>query len=331
MTHPTIGLRRRTLLQGAGAAAASAALPAFAQASDFPRGTVRFILPMSAGGAADASTRPLLPELEKIFKRPVIIENRPGGLFTIGLQALLQAPPDGHTLMYVYNSVASVQAAYKKFDLLQQLAPVTQASAIPMVALAPGKSNFRNLAELLAFGRANPGKLTYSTPAQGSAEHLKAVQVLRTAGVQAQDVPYRSGPEMVNAVIAGEVDFTLTAVSFARMFAPKGQVRVLATMGAQRLAEFPDVQTAAEAGVNTAPLAFWGGYAVHAATPPAIVQQLYEALAKAAVAPAVRDILQPLGIAPVVSASPDDFRKLIAGDIAWMSDVAKDLKLNPPG
>jgi tripartite-type tricarboxylate transporter receptor subunit TctC len=321
---------RRDLLKSAGALAMAPVVGTSAQAQELPQGTIRIILPMSAGGAADASTRPLLPELEKLLKRPVIIENKPGGLFTIGLQALLQSPADGMTLMYLYNSIASVQAAYKRFDLLKQLRPVSQASVIPMVMLVPGNSKYKNLGDMIAFGRANPGKLTYSTPAQGSAEHLKSVQLLRAAGVQAQDVPYRSGPEMVNAVIAGEVDFTLTAVSFARMFAPKGQVKLMATMGAQRLPEFADAPTAAEAGVNVAPLSFWGGYAVHADTPEPLVRQLHDALSKAAIAPAVRNILTPLGIQSVVSTSPNEFRDLIANDIAWMSDVAKDLKLTQP-
>jgi tripartite-type tricarboxylate transporter receptor subunit TctC len=321
---------RRSWLKQAGALAVASTLPEYIRAQELPRGTVRIILPMSAGGAADASTRPLLPELEKLLQRPVIIENKPGGLFTIGLQALQQAPADGMTLIYLYNSIASVQAAYKKFDLLKQLRPVTQASGIPMVMLTPGNTRFRSIADLTAFGRAHPGKLTYSTPAQGSAEHLKSVQLLRAIGVQAQDVPYRSGPEMVNAVIAGEVDFTLTAVSFARMFAPKGQVKVMATLGAQRLPEFADAPTMAESGVSIPPLSFWGGYAVHANTPEPLIRQLYDALTKAALASGVRDILTPLGINSIVSASPDEFRALIANDIAWMSDVAKDLKLAQP-
>jgi tripartite-type tricarboxylate transporter receptor subunit TctC len=322
---------RRDWLKRASLLAIGPALGTNVQAQDLPQGTIRIILPMSAGGAADASTRPLLPELEKLLKRPVIIENKPGGLFTIGLQALLQAPADGMTLMYLYNSIASVQAAYKRFDLLKQLRPVGQASSIPMVMLTPGTSRFKTLGDLVAFGRANPGKLTYSTPAQGSAEHLKSVQLLRAAGVQAQDVPYRSGPEMVNAVIAGEVDFTLTAVSFARMFAPKGQVKVMATMGTQRLQEFAEVPTIAETGLSVPPLSFWGGYAVHANTPEPVVRQLHEALSKAAVTPAARDILTPLGIQSTVSASPNEFRDLIASEIAWMSDVAKELKLAQPG
>ena len=321
---------RRVWLQRAGALALAPTLGLPARAQELPAGPLRIILPMSAGGAADASTRPLLPELEKLLKRPAIIENKPGGLFTIGLQALLQAPADGMTLLYLYNSIASVQAASKRFDLLKQLRPVTQASSIPMVMLAPGNSRFKAVGDLIAFGRANPGKLTYSTPAQGSAEHLKSVQLLRAAGVQAQDVPYRSGPEMVNAVIAGEVDFTLTAVSFARMFVPRGQVKVMATMGAQRLTDFPEAPTMAETGLNVPPLAFWGGYAVHANTPEPLVRQLHEALTKAAVTPAARDILTPLGIQPVVSSSPGDFRDLIASEIAWMSDVARELKLPQP-
>lgn len=324
-------IQRRTLLKGCIGSMAGTAVPAWAQGGDgISPGPIRIVLPMSAGGAADASTRPLLPELEKLLGRPVYVENKPGGLFTIGLQSVVQSPADGHTLMYVYNSVASVQAAFRKYDLLRQLTPVTQTSSIPMVMLAPGKSEFRTLAELLAYGRANPGKLSYSTPAQGSAEHLKTVQLLRAAGVSAQDVPYRSGPEMVNAVIAGEVHFTLTASSFARVFAPKGQVRVLAVIDSKRLKDFPDVPTSAESGVNVPPASFWGGYAVHSGTPQPIVRRLFEAFSKAAMSDDVRKLLDPLGISAVASPSPKEFQKLIAEDIAWMSDVAKELNLSQP-
>lgn len=320
-------IRRRTFLQSAGAFGACLALPALAQGPAFPRGPIRFVLPVAAGGAADASTRPLTLELERSLKQPVIVENKPGGLFTIGLQTVLQAPADGHTLMYLYNSVASVQAVHRRFDINRQLIPVTQTSSIPMVLLVPGNSRFKTLGELVAFARANPRKLNYSSLGPGSTEHLKAVQIERSAGFQAQNVPYKSGPEMVKGLIGGEVDFTLTAATFAHTFAPRGQVRVLAVLDRQRMREMPEVPTMSEAGVNVPPLTFWGGYAVHADTPAPIVQRLYEELTAAATKPSVRELLAPMGILPVTSKSPQDFRKLIADDVAWMAETAKDLDI----
>jgi tripartite-type tricarboxylate transporter receptor subunit TctC len=324
--HPT----RRRLLQGCAGLAAGIALPSLAQTEpDAFRGPVRIVIPLSAGGAADAQTRPLALQLQSTLKQTVIVDNKPGGLFMIGLQSVLQAPADGHTLFYLYNSVASVQAVHKKFEINRQLVPVTQTTAMPMVLLVPGNSRFGTLADLLAFGRANPGKLNYGSLGLGSTEHLKAVQLERAAELQAVNVPFRSGPEMVKGLIGGEVDFTLTASTFAHTFAPKGHVRVLAVIDRERMHEMPDVPTIAQVGVDIPPLVFWGGYAVRAGTPPAIVERLHAELSAAATHPAVRSALAPLGIVPATSRTPRAFSQLIADDVTWMADIAKDLNIAP--
>lgn len=323
--------RRQAMLQAAGllGGAAFPLLPASAQTSSFPKGTVKFVLPVAAGGAADVSTRPLAVELEKSLKQSVIVDNKPGGLFQIGVQAVLQAPADGHTLIYLFNSLASVQAVHKRFDLNRQLIPITQTTVMPMVMLAPANSRFKNLGDMVSFGRSNPGKLTYASLGVGSVEHLKAVQVERAAGFQALNVPYKSGPDMVKALMGGEVDFVLTAASFAYTFAPQGKLRVFAVFDTRRMRDMPDVPTITEAGVNVPPLNFWGGYAVHADTPAPIVQRLFEELSAAAVSPTMRERLGQLGITPVTSKSVQDFRKLITDDVSWMAEIAKDLNIKP--
>lgn len=329
MNHHSSLSRRHVLKTGAGLIGSAGLLPfsAFSQAPVFPKGPVRFILPLAAGGAADISTRPLAIELEKSLKQPVIVDNKPGGLFQIGMQTLLQAPADGHSLIYLFNSMASVQAVHKRFDLNRQLIPVTQTTVMPMVMLVPGSSRFKNLADMLAYGKANPGKLSYASLGPGSMEHLKAVQVERSAGIQAENVPYKSGPDMVKALMGSEVDFVLTAASFAFTFAPKGQVRVFAVFDTKRMRDMPDVPTITEAGVNVPPLNFWGGYGVHADTPAAIVQRLFDELSAAATSATVRDRMAQVGITPVTSKSVQEFRKLIADDVAWMTDIAKGLNI----
>ena len=134
-------------------------------------------------------------------------------------------------------------------------------------------------------------------------------------------------PDMVKAVIGGEVDFTIAPAIFAAQFAPKGQVRVLAAVDSARLKEFPDVPAITEVGVNVSPLRLWGGFAVHADTAPAIAQRLYKDLAAAATATSVVEKLTPFGMHIMASKSPEDFRKLIASDAAWMTEAAKGLKL----
>jgi len=325
-SHPT----RRSLLTQATALSAAMALPAMAQqGTGFPKGTVRIIIPLSAGGAADAQTRPLAVELQNALKETVIVDNKPGGLFMIGLQSLLQAPADGHTLLYLYNSVASVQAVHKKFEINRQLIPVTQTTAMPMVLLVPGTSRFKTLAEMVDYGRAHPGTLNYGTLGVGSTEHLKAVQLERAAGITAMNVPFRAGPEMVRGLIGSEIDFVLTASTFAHTFAPKGQVRVLAVIDSERMKEMPDVPTIAQAGVNIPPLVFWSGYAVRADTPAAIVQRLHAELIAAATSATVQNALSPMGITAATSRSPQDFRKLISDEVAWMSEISRDMQIVP--
>lgn len=327
MSFPTV-IRRRRLLQGAGAACASIALPSFSQGHTAPKGPVRFIVPLNAGGAADATTRPLAMELERTWKQPVLVDNRPGGLFMIGLQAILQAPADGHTLMYLYNSVATVQAVHKRFDLNRQLIPVTQTVGFPMVMLVPGNSRFKTVSELVAFARENPGRLRYSSLGPGSTEHLKALQIEKVAGFKAENISYKSGPDMVKGLIGGEVDFQLTAVTFAHAFAPKGQVRVLATLENHRMKDMPEVPTIAEAGINVAPFSYWSGYAVHADTPAPIVERLHKDLAAAAMSPGVRERLSAIGLSAIVSNTPQDFRKLISDEVAWAAELSKGLNLD---
>lgn len=331
MTPKNLLSRRLALKHSIGliGAATLPVMPALSQAVAFPKGPVKFVLPVAAGGAADVSTRPLAIELEKSLKQTVLVDNRPGGLFQIGMQTLLQAPADGHTMIYLFNSMASVQAVHKRFDLNRQIIPVTQTTVMPMVMLAQGNSRFKNLADMISFGRANPGKLSYASLGPGSMEHLKAVQVERAAGIQAENVPYKSGPDMIKALMGGEVDFVLTAASFAYTFAPKGQVRVFAVFDTKRMREMPDVPTITEAGVNVPPLNFWGGYGVHADTPPAVVQRLFEELSAAATSAPVRERMAQIGITPVTSKSVQEFRKLIADDVSWMTEVAKDLNIKP--
>jgi tripartite-type tricarboxylate transporter receptor subunit TctC len=319
---------RRHLLQGSAAMAAASILPVDAQAS-FPRGPVRFIVPLTAGGAADVATRALAPQLEKMWGQPVIIDNKPGGMFVIGLQSLIQAPADGHTLMYLFNSISTVQVVHKKFDLATQIIPVTQSTVAPMILMVGGNSPFKTVRDLVAYGRANPGKLSYATLGPGSIEHLKAAQFEQVAGFKANAVPYKSGPEMAKDVVSGEADFCMIISTFGPLYAPSGRARVLAVLDNQRMKELPDAPTMAEAGVALPPLAYWGGYAVRSGTPPDLVRRLQQDIAKVAASDEVTEKLSKMSFRPVVSKDPTDFRRVIESDMGWMTDVAKSLNLKP--
>jgi len=319
-------INRRQVISAMGVAALYAAMPASAQA-EYPNKPIKIVIPLPAGGAADVTMRAVALELEKGLKQPVVIENKPGGLFQIGVQSVLSAPADGHTLLYIYSGMVSVQAIQKQFDLVNKFNPITASGESPTALVVGPDSKFKTIKELIEFGRANPGKLTYSTLGPGSIEHLKSFQLTKTAGFEALAVPYKGGPDAVKALIGGEVDFIITPAFFAQQFAPQGKMKVLAAMDTTRLKSFPDAPTIVEAGVNVPPFRFWSGLLVHADTPPAIAQRLHKELLIALYAPSVLEKIAATGAVMATNKNPEDFRKFIASEAAWMEDLAKQLKL----
>jgi tripartite-type tricarboxylate transporter receptor subunit TctC len=319
--------RRRLLQQTAALAAGSSACGAAWGQAAAPAGALRIIVPWPASGAVDVSVRAGVPALERLLGLPVVVDNRPGGQFQPALQVLAQAPADGRTLVHLTSGMVAVQAVHGAYDLLADLLPLTAVGDTSMVLMVGPRSPHKTLAELIAFGRANPGRLTYATSGQGSLEHLKIAQIEQAAGWRGLNVPYRGGPDMVKALIGGEVDFTIVATVFAAQFVPKGLVRVLAALDDRRLPELPDVPTLGQAGVNVSPLRIWGGYAVRAGTPEAMVQRLHAALVAAARDPEVAARLAPLGMTVFTSPAPADFSALIAADLAWMKTMASGLDL----
>jgi hypothetical protein len=326
MTFTHLPRSRRSFVKAACAAATSLALPAQAQ-SDWPRGPVKVIVGLPPGGAADVIARTIGTQMEKTLKQSVIVENKPGGQFAISVQALLNAPADGQTLLYIYNGYASVNATLKLFDLEKQTIPVAQVASTPIVLLVRGDSPHKTAREMFAWAKANPGKLNFGTLGAGGVEHLKWTQIENAMGYKGNAVAYKGGPDSTQALLGGEIDCLLTAGLFAKMYAPKGQVRVLGVFEPTRWQDFPDVPTLAESGVNVPPLAYWGGYVVKAGTPPDIVQRLFREITTASVTPPVLERLAATGGMPLVSKSPDDFRKLLSSDIAWMTEAAKGLNL----
>jgi tripartite-type tricarboxylate transporter receptor subunit TctC len=325
MTHRPL-IQRRQVLAAAAAAALGYSLPAQAQ-SDFPSRPIKVIIPLPAGGAADVAMRAIAVEAEKTLKQPVVIDNKPGGLFQIAVQAVLSGPADGYSLLYMYSGMVSTQAIQKSFDLARQFDPVTELGESPTMLVVGPNSRLSTLKDLVEFGRANPDKLTCSNVGPGSLEHLKTFELTKAAGFTAVHVPYKGGPDAVKAVIGGEVDFIITPAFFAAQFAPKGQMKVLAAMNTTRWAGLPDVPTIREAGVNVPPFNFWTGLLVKAGTPAAITQRLHREIAAASLTPSVKAVLASAGSIAAPSRDPEDLRKRIVAEAASMGELAKLLNL----
>lgn len=318
-------LTRRTALS---AATLSVFPSAWAQ-SEFPNRPVRLIVPLQAGGIADVAARTTMQALEKKLGKTIIVDNKPGGQFSIALQALQAAPADGHTMLAINANFCSFQVVSKLYDVQKAFAPVTVNTEATYSLVVSGKSPFKTIAELVEFGRKNPGKLNYAVPGLGTLDHMKTVQLAKAAGFEATAVPYKNGgPDMVRGVIGGEVDFTIIVTFLAKQFATNSQLRTLLAVDDVASQYFPDAPTLVQAGIKTGPLRVWGGYAVHTDTPPALTQRLYQALAETMKDPTLIDKIAGMGanvISPVKT--PDETTKLLASELAWMNAVLPDLKL----
>lgn len=319
-------VNRREMLGAIGAATLGATLPAMAQ-SEFPNRPLRIVLGLPAGGAADVTVRLLAQEMERSMKQPVIVENKPGGLYQVAVQAVATAPADGYTLLYVNSSFVTIQATQKRFDLTRQFQPLTMTGETPGVLVVSQNSRFKTIKDLIDFGRANPGELTYGTLGVGTLEHLKSLQFTEAAGFQARAIPYKGGPDMLNAVLSGDLSYTGINAFSATPFIQSGKIRALAAMDSTRIKTLPDVPAINESGTKVPTTRIWSGYVVHAATPAPIVQRLFHELVAAMNSPAVADKLIPLGILISTSKSPDEFRKLIVSEAEWMTASSKKIDL----
>ncbi len=317
---------RRQILGCLGALGIGSALPALAQA-DYPQKPIRIVLGLPAGGAADIVVRALAQELEQTLKQAVLVDNKPGGLFQIAVQAVASAPADGHTLLYINSSFVTVQAVQKKFDLARQFQPLTLTGETPSVLVVQANSRFKTMKDLIDFGRARPDELSYGTLGVGTLEHLKSVQLTEAAGFEAKAIPYKGGPDMLNAVIAGDIHFTGVNIFSALPFIKSGKLRALAALDNTRIKALPDTPTIIEAGVNTSTTRIWSGFAVHQATPAPIVQRLFNELVAAMNSPDIVKKYAPLGITTTTSKSPEEFRNLITSEAAWMAAASKKIDL----
>jgi len=316
---------RRRLVQASCASLLPTPWQAFAQAA-FPNRPVRIIVPLPPGGAADQSVRILGEYLRPHLGQGVIVDNRPGGLYTIGVQGALSAPADGYTLIHLNVTMCAVQASTRKFDLLRQFAPLGRMGASDVVLAVSNQAPFRTLPELVAWNKANPGKLSYGSLGPGSMDHLMMVSILGQEAAAASNIPFKGGPEAALALARGEIDAMTMAVSV--LVQAPGRFRAIAVLSDQRSASLPDLPTAREQGVEVPAVQYWGGLAAPAGTPRDVLATLEGALAAAARTPGLQQRLTPLGMSSQF-AGAEEFGRLIERDLRWLDEAVRRANLKP--
>jgi tripartite-type tricarboxylate transporter receptor subunit TctC len=309
-----------------------AAAPARAQedARTFPSKPLRIVVGFSAGGGNDILARILGQKLSENIGQPVVIENKPGAAAIIATELVKNAPPDGYTiLMGAIGAMAINPAVYAKLPYapVRDFTPLTQLGSFPMIMAVSAKSPFNSVQDVVAYAKANPDKANYasSSPAfQLTTELFK----MRT-GAPMQHIAYRGSGDSVMAVIAGTVTLTIAdAIPVAGQI-KGGQVRGLAVTSGARMAEFPDIPTLKEQGVDM-DVGLWTGFFVPAATPAAIAKKLEAEFIRAIKAPEVSARFRELGVEPKGTTS-EEFARTIAADIERWTAVAKanNIKIEP--
>jgi tripartite-type tricarboxylate transporter receptor subunit TctC len=316
----------RRVRAGLAAVAVFCALPAGIGPSQaqtkYPERPVRIIVPYGAGGVADVTTRLVAQKVSEAMGQTFVIENRPGAGGIVGAKALLASPPDGYTLFLAGNGSAISESLFKSlpFNVVRDFTPVSPLAEFEMLLATKADSQLDTVAKLVAYAKANPGKLNFGTIAIGSTQHLSAELFKMATGVQAPIVIYKTTPELVTAILRGDVDVGFDYhAAFAPSIANK-QFKVIATSGEQRAPQLPAVPTVKESGYPDFVVTSWNAFYGPAGLPKDIVTKLNEQVVAALKTPDIQKRMEDLGIAPMVG-SPEFLNERMKSDIVKWAKV----------
>jgi tripartite-type tricarboxylate transporter receptor subunit TctC len=318
-------LSRRTMLEQAAGAAALIAVPRNASADDYPTRPIRLVIPYAAGASGDQIGRPWVGKMASLLGS-TYVENIGGAGGVVGCLAVAQSAPDGYSLLlgnvstHVMIPLASARPTYdtiRDFRAIYRL--ITSALAI---AIGPALA-VKDLQELAAFAKANPGKLSYATPGAGTGNHLVGEMFKQQAG--APDIvhlPYRGMAPAINDLVGGQIPLAISVVSAPLLdMNQAGRLRILAVTSERRLSAAPDIPTVVEAGMPDLRYAGWFGLFAPNATPPAIVDRIAEVTRIAMSDPVLQDAYRAQGLEPDTDSSPDKFQRLIEDDLIRLAPV----------
>ena len=268
------------------------------QAQEWPTRPVRMIVPFPPGGGTDTVARPLAAKLAQILGQQVVIDNRGGAGGTIGAGLAAKAPPDGYTVLLYSVHGAVAAAAYKTlpYDLQKDLVPVTTAAIFPDVLVAANRVPAKTLPELIAWAKANPGKLNCGSAGNGTSRHLSCELFNAAAGVNATHIPYRGGNPAMQDLIAGRIDYSCNIITSAYPQVRDQQIKAQTLLGAKRAPLLPDLATAQEQGMAGFDAGSWNVVFVPKGTPDPVVRKLNAAMSDAMDSPETAKRLLSIGI-----------------------------------
>lgn len=307
----------------------AALLVSAAAGQDYPSRPVRIVVPYAPGGVTDIAARIVGNKLSEFWKQQVVIENRPGGGGVVGTEAAAKATPDGYTLLAgTVSEFAITHHLYTKFPLnpLKDFAPVVLLSDTPLMFAAHASAPFNTLSEMIAYANAQPGGLAYSSPGNGTLNHLTGERFAFETRAKMLHVPYKGGAPAGAAIASGEVPVGLVAASSAILHIKSGRVKAIAVTAARRIALGPDWPTVAESGVPGFAASNWVAIVAPAGTPRDIIAKINADANRALKMPDVRERLAAVG-ADAVGSTPEELGATIRNDSERYGKTVGLLKL----
>ena len=305
--------------------AAAALLAAAATAQPYPDRPVRLIAPWPPGGSVDTTARYVNEQLGKELGQPVIIENRSGATGNIGSEAVARAKPDGYMLLINTITIATAPALFPNlpFDVLKDFAPISLVAEAPHLLIVSNKVPAKDVADLVALMRANPGKLSYSSAGNGSNFHMAGELFKELSKTYALHVPYRGGGPALLDTISGQVDFSFPSLTAALPQATAGRVRGLAVTSATRSPASPDIPTIAEAGLPGYAFTSWQLVLAPAGTPPEILGRIHRAIVETMKSPQVQERYAREGTIQR-STSPEEASAFLKAEVARWTAIIRE-------
>lgn len=317
--------KRRNARRSFAAALVAIAAAAGASAQGYPERPVRLVVPQAAGSATDAVARVLAAELPHELGQQVIVENRPGGALTIGLDITAKSAPDGYTIgMGPVGALAITRHMVAKlpYDIERDFQPIALVTRGHLLLAVSPSLNVNSVRELIDYAKKNPGKLLNASSSNGSPGHVGGELFKYMTGTEIVHVPYKGGAMAINDLIAGHVQVMFESLNSIAPFAKSGKVRALAVSGARRSPAFPDLPTIAEAGVPGYEAATWSGVIGPAGMPRPVVDRLNAAINRAIVSPVFKARFGAIGDEPA-GGTPEEFAEVIRKDSAKWAEVVR--------
>ncbi len=317
-------LKQKVMIVLGTAAAMASAGSALAQV--FPARTVRAIVPYAPGGSTDVVMRILAPRMSELLGQQVVVENRPGGSSTIGLDLAAKAPADGHTLGIANLTFVANPSLIRKmpFDSERDLAPVSFMSLVTLVLTVHPSVPAKSVKDLVALAKAQPGVMNYASAGNVSANHLATERFSSATGIKMTHVPYKGGGPAVISLLSGETALLFATIPSSIQHFKSGRLRPLGVSSLKRSVALPDIPSIAEAAVPGFEANEWNGALINSGAPRASIDRLYQSIAKSMAIPEVRERIIALGADPVGN-TPEEFGAFIKREFGVWAKIIKEV------